>query len=29
MDVNLSKVWAIVKDGEPGVLWSMGLQSMA
>ena len=25
-DVNLSKLWEIVKDGEPGVLQSMGSQ---
>ena len=24
--VNLSKLWETVKDGEPGVLQSMGLQ---
>ena len=24
MDVNLSKIWEIAKDGEPGVLQSMG-----
>ena len=27
MDMNLSKLWEILKDGEPGVLQSMGLQS--
>ena len=26
VDMSLSKLWAIVKDREPGVLWSMGLQ---
>ena len=26
MDMNLSKLWEIVKDGKPGVLQSMGLQ---
>ena len=26
MDMNLSKLWEIVKDGEPGVLQSMGSQ---
>ena len=25
MDMSLSKLWEIVKDGEPGVLQSMGL----
>ena len=25
MDTNLSKLWEIVEDGEPGVLQSMGL----
>ena len=24
MDMNLSKLWEIVKDGEPGMLQSMG-----
>ena len=27
MDMSLSKLWEMVKDGEPGVLQSMGLQS--
>ena len=26
MDTNLSKLWEIVEDGEPGVLQSMGSQ---
>ena len=26
MDLSLSKLWEIVKDREPGVLQSMGLQ---
>ena len=26
MDVDLSKLWDIVKDREPGMLQSMGLQ---
>ena len=26
MDMNLSKLWEIVKDREPGVLQSMGSQ---
>ena len=26
MDMNLSKLWEIVKDGEPGVLQSIGSQ---
>ena len=26
MDMNLSKFWETVKDGEPGALQSMGLQ---
>ena len=26
MDMNLSKLWEIVKDGKPGMLHSMGLQ---
>ena len=26
MDMNLSKLWERVKEGEPGVLQSMGLQ---
>ena len=26
VDMNLSKFWEIVKDGEPGGLQSMGLQ---
>ena len=26
MDMNLSKFRETVKDGEPGVLWSMGSQ---
>ena len=26
VDMNLSKLWEIVKDGEPGVLQSMGSQ---
>ena len=26
MDMSLSKLWEIVKDREPGVLQSMGLQ---
>ena len=28
MDMNLSKLWEIVEDGEPGVLKSMGSQSL-
>ena len=28
MDVNLSKFWEIAKDGEPGVLQSMGSQKV-
>ena len=27
VDVSLSKLWEMVKDGKPGVLQSMGLQS--
>ena len=27
VDVSLSKLWEMVKDGKPGVLHSMGLQS--
>ena len=27
MDMNLSKLWEILKDGEPGVLQSLGSQS--
>ena len=26
MDMNLSKLWELVKDGKPGVLQSMGSQ---
>ena len=26
VDVSLSKLWEMVKDGKPGVLQSMGLQ---
>ena len=26
MDMSLSKLWGLVMDSEPGVLWSMGLQ---
>ena len=26
MDMNLSTLWEIVKDGKPGMLHSMGLQ---
>ena len=26
MDVNLSKLWEMVKDGEPGMLYSIGSQ---
>ena len=26
MNINLSKIWEIMKDGEPGVLQSMGFQ---
>ena len=26
MDMSLSKLWEIVKDGKPGVLQFMGLQ---
>ena len=26
MDTSLSKLWELVKDGEPGVLWFMGSQ---
>ena len=26
MDMNLSKLWELVKDRKPGVLQSMGLQ---
>ena len=26
MDLSLSKLWELVKDREPGVLQSMGLQ---
>ena len=26
MDMNLSKLWEIVKDRKPGMLLSMGLQ---
>ena len=26
VDMNLSKLWEIVKEGEPGVLWLMGSQ---
>ena len=26
MDMSLSKLWEMVKDGKPSVLWSMGLQ---
>ena len=26
MDMNLSKLWEIVKDGKPGMPHSMGLQ---
>ena len=28
MDMNLSKLWEIVEDGEPGMLKSMGSQSL-
>ena len=28
MDMSLSKLWEIVKDGKPGVLQSMGSQSI-
>ena len=28
MDMNLSKLWERVKEGEPGVLWSMGSQTV-
>ena len=28
VDVSLSKLWEIVKDGKPGVLQSMGSQSI-
>ena len=27
MDINLSKFWEMVKDGEPGVLQSKGSQT--
>ena len=27
MDMSLSKLWEVVKDREPGVLQSMGLQT--
>ena len=26
MDMNLSKLWELVMDRRPGVLWSMGSQ---
>ena len=26
MDMSLSKIWEMVKNGKPGVLQSMGLQ---
>ena len=26
MDMSLSKLWELVKDGRPAVLWSMGWQ---
>ena len=26
MDMSLSKLWEIMKDGRPGVVQSMGLQ---
>ena len=29
MDMNLSKLWEMVKDGKPGMLQSMGSQSQA
>ena len=28
MDMSLHKLWEAVKDGEPGVLQSMGLQGV-
>ena len=28
VDMNLSKLWQIVKDGEPGILQSMGSQTV-
>ena len=29
MDMNLSKLWELVMDMEPGILQSMGLQSQS
>ena len=28
MDLNLSKLWEVVKDGEPGMMQSMGSQKV-
>ena len=28
MEVNLSKIWEVVKDGEPGTMQSMGSQKV-